>query len=208
MNASHRKVQTLQLIYAICQEQEQRGSDDYSIATIGRLSAERGGPSTAAIRNKTGETYRALIQNYASTVNGKIRKVHKTKYSAPLNGVFEGVNDPVLKVRIKLLLAEIESLRGQLIAARHLANQASILDLNSILDGKHSTLSEARNNKEFDLTYQEILALEAAISKETLDHWGWSIDSIGRMITSSGQVVFRAGFVSAIKKAIDNVAGF
>ena len=34
--ATLRKVQTLQLIYRLCEEQQVHGSSDYSIATIGR----------------------------------------------------------------------------------------------------------------------------------------------------------------------------
>lgn len=45
-DASPRKAQTLRLLYSICQEQQERGSPDYSIATIGKLSAERGGAVT------------------------------------------------------------------------------------------------------------------------------------------------------------------
>jgi len=57
-NGAHpRKQQSLRLIYRLCEEQHDRGSSDFSIATIGRLSAAVGGPSAAAIRNKTGDAY-------------------------------------------------------------------------------------------------------------------------------------------------------
>lgn len=206
-NASQRKAQTLRLIFAICQEQQERGSDDYSIATIGKISADRGGPSAAAIRNKPGEDYRALIQACAEAAQGKTRKPSKAKGSPLSEGVLEGITDPVLKVRIKLLLAENESLRGQLLAARHLANQVSVLDL-SADHAAQPERKEAPIGPNFHLTYQEVVALESAISETTLKHWGWTIDNTGRVMTTSGQVVFRAGFASAIQKTVKHTADF
>ena len=67
-HADPRKARSLRLIHAVCVEQQDRGSNDYSIATIGRLSADRGGPAAGAIRNKTGEAYRALINTFAGSV--------------------------------------------------------------------------------------------------------------------------------------------
>lgn len=201
--ASLRKAQTLRLLFSICQEQQERGSPDYSVATIGKLSAERGGPSPAAIRNKPGEDYRALIQAYAKSVDGKSRKPAKQK-ATHSEEVLEGVNDPVLRVRIKLLLAENESLRGQLLAARHLANQVSVLDLTQPHEQVDTKAVAAAG---LHLTYQEVLALESAISDTTLSHWGWSVDETGRVSTATGQVVFRAGFTTAVKKAMEHGAG-
>lgn len=40
--ASPRKQQTLELIYDICREQYERGSKDFSVATIARIAADRG----------------------------------------------------------------------------------------------------------------------------------------------------------------------
>lgn len=202
--ASPRKAQSLRLIFAICQEQHDRGSADYSVATIGKISAERGGPSSAAIRNRPGEDYRALIQAWAKSVNGKSRKPGKVKTGTLADGVLEGITDPVLKVRIKLLLAENESLRGQLLAARHLANQVSVLDL---AEPAQSNVAQ-QEQKKLHLTYQEVVALESAISEATLTHWGWVVDETGRVTTGSGQPVFRAGFLTAIKKTVEHVADF
>ncbi|MBI3144993.1 MAG: hypothetical protein HYZ18_06955, partial [Pseudogulbenkiania sp.] len=181
------------------EEQRQRGSDDYSIATIGRLSAEHGGPSAAAIRNKPGEDYRALIKAYAESVKGRSRKV-ASKPRTEAEELLEGVTDPVLKVRIKLLLAEMESLRAQLLAARHLANQTAVLDLSAAEGGINK---EAGSN--LFLTLQEASALKAAVSPETLAHWGWKMDEAGRVTTETGQVVFRAGFGSAVSKTLTYV---
>jgi hypothetical protein len=191
-HADPRKMRSLRLIYAICEEQRDRGSKDYSVATIGRLSAERGGPAAGAIRNKTGEAYRALIKVFADSVGSKSHStadVGSTRADLILNGV----TDPVLRARIGLLVAELKSTRAQLLAARHLANQNAVLNLAHELSASPAHLSPL-----------EVRALENAISEATLTHWGWRVDASGRIVTDTGRTVFAAGFVTAIGKVLQS----
>lgn len=60
-NASTRKKRSLEIIHNICKEQNERGSKDFSIPTISRLSVKEKGPSEQTIRNKSGEDYRVLM---------------------------------------------------------------------------------------------------------------------------------------------------
>jgi hypothetical protein len=197
-NGAHpRKQQSLQLIYRLCEEQHDRGSSDFSIATIGRLSAAVGGPSAAAIRNKTGDDYKALIKIYAEAVGGKAKKVPARKGSI-LDEILEGVSDPVLRTRIGILLAELESARGQVTALRHLAGQRAVLHM-----GPTETVStDAVVPCAIDLSKQERNALERAIAPATLQHWGWVAEANGRVKTDAGQVVYPAGYLTAIQKVL------
>ncbi|MCC8397319.1 hypothetical protein LJ656_32610 [Paraburkholderia sp. MMS20-SJTR3] len=195
-NVHARTEASLRLIFAICQEQEDRGSTDYSVATIGRLSSDRGGPGAPAIRNKTGEKYRALIAAYAENAGGRKKKGSPAKASAA-EGVLEGISDPVLRTRINLLVADLESTRAQLLAARHIAAQNAVLVLGDAPQERPSVVASG-----VELTAQEKKALATAISDKTMDHWAWTIDKLGRVLTDSGQVVFPAGFASAIRKIL------
>jgi hypothetical protein len=177
---------------------QHRGSADYSVATIGRLSAERGGPSAPAIRNKTGEKYRALISAYAEQAGGQKKKRAVCRPSVS-DELLEGIADLVLRTRINLLLADLEATRAQLLAARHIAAQKAVLVLS---DGTQPQEQVATANEPPILTTQERKALATAISDKTLDHWGWTIDKSGRVLTDSGQVVFGVGFMSAIRKIV------
>ena len=56
--ASPKGSKTLDAIYEICIEQEQRGLGDFSVATIARLGHKRGIPKAQSLRNKSGESYR------------------------------------------------------------------------------------------------------------------------------------------------------
>lgn len=193
--ADPRKASSLRLIHAICVEQRDRGSADYSIATIGRLSAERGGPAAGAIRNKTGEAYRALIKTFVGSAGRKTDPVG----AGQVDLILEGVTDPVLRARLGLLLAELKATRAQLLAARHLANQTAILDL------AQSTPDEQTSAPPPYLSALEVRALENAISATTLEHWGWRVDEGGRIVTDTGRTVFAAGFVTAIGKVLEGV---
>jgi hypothetical protein len=195
-NTHPRTAASLRLVYEICEEQEARGSVDYSVATIGKLSVLKGGPSAPAMRNKTGEKYRALISTYAEHVGGRKKKGSMPKPSAA-DELLEGVSDPVLRTRINLLVADLASTRAQLLAARHIAAQKAVLVL-----GDAQQESAAPSGGTSELTSQERKALAMAISEKTLDHWGWTIEKSGRVLTDRGQVVFIAGFASAIRKIL------
>lgn len=198
--ASPRKEKTLRLIYQICEEQDQRGSRDFSVTTVGRVSAERGGPSAGAIRNKTGEEYRALMKAFADSVGGKSRKGGERRPDKA-DEILEGIVDPVLRTRIGLMLAEIESLRAQLLATRHLANTTSTIRLESVSPAPVAA-NEGGVAQADDLSAMELRALKSAISDRTISHWGWSTDDEGRVLSDTGQVVFQAGFLAAIRKVI------
>lgn len=195
-HADPRKARSLRLIHAVCVEQQDRGSIDYSIATIGRLSADRGGPAAGAIRNKTGEAYRALIKAFAGSVDGKVRNVGGAE-GGQVDLILEGVADPVLRARLGLLLAELKATRAQLLAARQLANQTATLNL--------ATPAPGDPRPALHLSPLEVRALETAISDTTLDHWGWQADASGRIITDTGRTVFAAGFVTAIGKVLESL---
>jgi hypothetical protein len=193
-DAHSRTATSLRLIYSICEEQDKRGSSDYSVATIGKLANEQGGPSAQAIRNKSGERYRALIAAYADNIGGRKKKGARPKTSTA-DDLLEGVTDPVLRARINLLVADLAATRAQLLAARHLASQNAVLTLDTAPGAGKSTATATP-----EISAQEKTSLATAISSTTLAHWGWKLDNNGRVLTEHGQVVFGVGFATAIKK--------
>lgn len=188
-DADPRKVKSLRVIHDICEDQRARGSMDFSVATIGRLSSERGGPAGGAIRNATGEAYRAIIKTHLDAAGGKKPKGRPHKAD---ENPFEGITDPVLRARIGILLAENQSLRGQLLAARCLASKGSSLDLRT------GVLTENYQN----LTKQEMLALEHAFSQENIAANGWKMNANGRVADEHGREIFKIGVFSAVRRLI------
>ncbi len=198
-DAHPRTKASLLLIYDICQEQAERGSQDYSVATIGKLSSERGGPSSGAIRNKTGDKYRALIESCADTFKGH-KKKRVARQTSEVDDILEGINDPVLRTRIGLLQAEVRALRGQVLALRKIASQKAVFEFPS------SPADPPVSSNQSSLSDQQRKTLRDAISEKTLEHWGWNVDKNGRIIVEdSGQVVFGAGYVTAIELALTSM---
>lgn len=198
-DAHPRTEASLRLLYAICQEQVTRGSQDFSVTTIGKLSAERGGPSPGAIRNKTGEKYRALISTCADSHKGHKKKRAVTQPDS-VDEILEGINDPVLRTRISLMQAELRALRGQVLALRKLASENSVIELPS----PEST--RPMPNQETKLTDQQRRTLRDAISQKTLTHWGWEKDKNGRIVVAdSGQIVFGVGYVTGIEHVLESM---
>ena len=99
-DASTRTRQSLTLIHEICSEQHASGSKDFSVATIGKLSSGRGGPSPQAIRNASGEHYRALLSAWASYADGATRKPPARVAS----GVADAVLDMITEAAVRALV--------------------------------------------------------------------------------------------------------
>lgn len=194
--ADLRKAKSLRVIHDVCEEQRTRGSVDFSVATIGRLSSEKGGPAAGAIRNATGEAYRTLIKAHLDAAGGKKPKGKPHKAD---ENPFEGITDPVLRARIGILLAENESLKGQLHAARNLSNTASSVDLRRTVP-KGSSPANIKLISE-----QEWATLKAACDFEYLASIDLTVDSTGRVKNQNGAVIFKPGFISGLNKLIENL---
>ena len=99
-----RKQRSLDIISGICKEQLERGSRDFSIATIGRLSSEQGGPSPQTIRNKGGDDFRALIATWAEHSKGAMKKPPRIQESG-ISSILEKINDPAVRSIVGSILA-------------------------------------------------------------------------------------------------------
>jgi hypothetical protein len=211
--AHPRKACSLRLIYTICQEQHRQGSKDFSIATIGRLSGERSGPKAQAIRNETGADYRLLIQAFARQTGGHDRKVAQVPVSQD-EALLRDITDPVVRARLRLLLAERSGLLRQVNLLRNHLREAVVVDkrrepaaivpadrLDNVPPSNQSMVVEVQSPP-LALTETELDTLEQAISPETFRDWGWVADRRGRVSTINGAPVFERGFVSAIAKVL------
>lgn len=203
--ATNRTRQSLDLLHAICGEQHEAGSKDFSVATIGRICSERGGPSPQAIRNAAGKHYRALLSAWAVHSEGGTRK--------PPAGAAPGVADDVLNM---IPDAAVRALVGSfLVENRKLKAENNLLKAHSnvVIDRRpRSALTETQSATGVQVVLPlstlmplEIEALSHAISSELLNNMGWTADKKTGRISKGGYLVFRAGFVTGIKKVLDAV---
>jgi hypothetical protein len=204
-DATNRTQQSLELIHTLCKEQYEAGNLDFSVATIGRLSAARGGPSTQAIRNATGEHYRALLKAWANHVDGASRKPAVRPEPGVADDVLAMIPDPSVRAVVGSFLAENRKLRAE---NTLLKSQAQV-----VIDRRPSSSMSALTSPSgvqvlpamSTLLPLEVEALRHAISKELLDKMGWSVDAKTGRVSKNGHAIFRAGFATAIKKVLNAV---
>jgi len=178
--ATPRTQKSLRLIYSICEEVANSKVPDLSYANIGRISEQRNGPGPGAIRNKSGAQYRKIIDSFANSIATPKMDLCET--------ILEGCQDPVLSARLQLILAENRSLKTQLNGYKNLLNHSATLDIASPATQK--------------LTPTERRTIEKAIASDTLAAWGWTVDPMGRIISSEGQPVFGPGFVTVLQRLL------
>lgn len=185
--ASTKACKTLDAIYEICTEQQQRGVNDFSVAAIARLGHKRGVPSAQSLRNKTGESYRALLRSFEDgNTNKKPRLAARGK-----DDWIEEIDSPKLK-----LLARVQA--AELAAANKMLRE--IVPPGTRIEVRDYQNENMENGNPFN--DQERRALEYLISKQFLTKWQFSVSQYGEIIDEYSNVVLRAGTVDAVKKAL------
>lgn len=199
---SGRKVKSLELVHAVCKEQIQRGSIDFSIATVGSITKAKGGPAAQSIRNKSGEDYRAIIACWAK--HAVDRSGSKPgKGDSPLSTVLQKIEDPAVRAVMGAVIAQNKKLVGEVNLLK--SNSNVVIDQRRFVSAVHiedEICAPVPSLNAF--TESEVYALRHAISKELLEQEGWSIDGAGRILNSRGRVVFKPGFATAIAKIVES----
>ena len=196
-----RKQRSLDIVNNICREQVERGSKDFSIATIGRLSVEKGGPSPQTIRNKGGDDFRALIATWAEHSKGAMKKPPKIQESG-ISSILVKINDPAVRSIVGAILATNAKLQREI---NLLKQQAEIvIDRRTVSlttpkqqDAQLSGIAER-------FTTAELTALSHAISTELMEQEGWRIEKSGRVVNYLGRTIFKTGFAATIQKILEN----
>lgn len=199
-NANTRKQKNLDLIHAVCREQYERGSKDFSVATISRIAQERGGPATSTIHNKTGDDFKGLIKAWASHTGGVTRKVRRATNN-PVWDVLDRIPDPAVRSVMGAVLAENKKLRGEVNLLKQHAN--IVIDYRDKFgDNDKSARPGEYLPADIGLTDSEKEALRHAISEKLLKEEGWKEDNHGRILTEKGSPIFKIGFATAIRKIL------
>ena len=186
---SERVQHSLQAIYEVCNEQKQRGLNEFSYATIARLGKGRGVPAAQSIRNKTGEAYRTLISSFANQ-SPKPSNTKKPSYGKSYAWIHE-LKDPVVKLQARILYS-------QKVAAEKLVNEIAPIDrVIEVFDGKSSdTLSKRLTSLERD-------ALEYLLSNEFKRRHQLVIGPNGSILSAdSNESFLPVATIDAIKKAL------
>lgn len=189
-DSSSKIQESLEAIYEVCLEQKERGLTDFSIATIARLGHKRGVPKAQSIRNKTGEKYRALIQSFADSVQ-PVKTLQKASKSQ--EDWISEIDNPKHQILVRILASELKEAK-QIINEMILPKQRI-----EIFDHK----SEIPSTPSFKLTELEIRALKHLLSAEFQKEWHLSDTGYGGLINEQNKMVFKAGTLDAIRKALE-----
>lgn len=198
-NATPRKAKNLDILHAVCREQHERGSTDFSVATISRISEERGGPVKSTIHNKTGDDFKGLIKAWADHTGGLTRKVRKISEN-PIYAVLDKIPDPAVRAVMGAVLAENKKLRGEVNLLK--ANTEVVID-QSTKQPSYSRDVIQILPASTGLTDSEKEALRHAISAKLMQDEGWSQDEHGRILNDKKRAIYKVGYVMAIRKIIE-----
>ena len=197
-NASTRKKRTLSLVHEVCKKQSESEVKDFSIVTIAALMADKGGLSEQALRNKNGESYRLLINQWAEYSNTTTKKPKKPTSTTINDEILSHISDPTVRALVGIIMAE----------NRKLKNENNMLKSVTCITVDMRT---QKNNSDVviistldDLTETEIEALSHSISDKFFKERGWTTDEQGR-VKEKGYPVYKVGYVTAIKKILNKV---
>jgi len=195
--ATTRTEAALRALNEVLEKQSQSVPLDFSIATVGRLSGEQGGPSTQTIRNRTGKHFQQLIEAWAAYAGTTTKKPLSVRQKQLLNSndqhVLDSIDDPVIRAVVGSLIAERNKYRDQLNVLK--ANADIVIDRT---ESRNSNI----NSVSFELTPLEIEALISAISDEFIGSQHWVVMPTGQVIDESGGEVYKRGYVNGLKKIV------
>jgi hypothetical protein len=202
-SANSIKARNLDLIHAVCREQFERGSKDFSVTTIAKIAVARGGPVRGTILNKTGADYKALIAAWASHTGGNPKKVYAPKPKTAIEELVDKVENVALRSILQGIIAENKKLKRKLIIAQN--DEYRIIDLRTApAQEKAASPIQILSANKLEPHVRE--ALEHAISKEFLTSEGFAIRPDGSMVNERGRQIFKPGFVDFIRSALGNAA--
>lgn len=194
---------SLNIIHAVCKEQYERGSNDFSYSTIGKLSERVGGPKAQPIRNATGAVYRTLIDAWSKFAGSKKSNVSPSRPRGLEDDVLSLIDDSVARVLVQNYISENKKLKHENTVLKVAAKETVVIDLS----GKNRSVAasvEVVMPASF-LLEQERTALRNAISSENIRNQGWTINEQNGSVTKGPLPVFSPGFASAIRKILGEV---
>jgi hypothetical protein len=110
-DATPRTIATLEAIFEICIEQQERGVKDFSIATIAKLGLKRGVPREQSLRNNTGECYRALIKAFADLNDTGVKDRPEARSKEDW---IEEISNPKHKLLARIQAAELAAAQSKI----------------------------------------------------------------------------------------------
>lgn len=191
--ASSRVQNSLDAVFTICKEQQERGLNEFSYSTIARLGKGRGVPAAQSIRNKTGESYRTLIDSFNSSSKDQLRPARSSS-KGKMYAWIDELDDPVVKLQANILYSKKKE-------AERLLNE--VVPINQVIEVFDNVDVSVASIK---LSELERSALEYLISVEFLRRHQLELGKNGSIVLSDTQKsFFPVATIDAIKKTLQNL---
>ncbi len=188
-NSTLKVQQSLDAIYEVCNEQKDRGINDFSISTISKLGFQRGVPKAQSIRNKTGERYKTLIQSFAD------QSSHKPKLKNPSKSNNEWIDEilnPKHQLLVRIMASELKEAQQMI---REIIPPKQRID---IYDHKNMM-----SDQSFKLSEQEVRALQYLLSSDFQKKWDLKPTQFGELVDKSNKPIFKVSTLDALRKALE-----
>lgn len=205
-DARLQKQRNLDIVHEICAELHRLGSRDFSLATVGRMSEERGGISKNAIYNKAAKEFQSLIEAWrAFSAGGKGHKaMPRTDARADTEeDLLRKIPDVAVRSIVGMVIAERNRLRAEV---KILKGNTNVVIDKRILPGQIQTGADGQVVQVLEasgLTETERAALAKAISPAFLAEEDWSEGENGMIYNERGRPLFDLGFANAIRKVLN-----
>lgn len=196
------KIRNLKTIHEVCRRQHERGSRDFSLKSIGRLTEEQGGITWRAIYQTN--DYRKLIETWAAYA-GPAEPTQRALKKPPLAQSFLArIEDPAVRSIMEGVIIERDKLRGENNLLRVLPR--GVIDRRPL----GATIASTADSEPIAvlsvgarLNDSERSALKKAIDTEFLADNDWTEGSHGEILNKHGRTIYEVGYVSAIRKILD-----
>ncbi|OTG94060.1 gamma-mobile-trio protein GmtX [Acinetobacter sp. ANC 4973] len=181
--------QSLDAIYEICVEQQERGIHDFSVSTIAKLGFNRGVPRAQSIRNKTGEKYRAIIQSFED-FSSQMPKLRKPSQSDSV--WIDEIQNPKHQLLVRIMASELKQAQQMI---REIIPPKQRID---IYDHKNMIPDQS-----FKFSDQEVRALQYLLSSDFQKKWNLKSTHFGELVDESNKPVFKISTLDALRKALE-----
>jgi hypothetical protein len=203
-DARPQKRRNLEIMQQVCAELHRLGSRDFSLATVGRMSEERGGMTRRALYNSTSDEFKTLIRAWANFATGSKPATESKSHEAPPTdgALLQKIDDPALRAILGHIIAERDRLRSEV---KLLRAHANVVVDRRVLPGHINVTPMGQVIQVMSsagLSDTEKQALSRAISAEFLAQEGWSEGMNGEILNTRGRKLFDIGFTNAVKKAL------
>lgn len=190
---SKKKKDNLKIVYDILLHLYETGSNNFSIALIGKLSKKEGGPITQTIRNAKGKDYRDLIEFFVNNIT--LSDMHKENSDYKLS---DYIDDPALKAHINIIISENKSLKNQLNILKN--NMNKNYELNYHVEKNIDNISTDTINN--TLLSSEIESITKFIKDIENNSISIKLTNLGSLKDENDILIANPGFFDGLKKII------